>query len=46
MIFCIIYYIDYVNGKHETLTDNPPLRIYVDKKENRITLKLSIILKF
>ena len=26
--------------KHETVTDNPPLRIYVNKIENRITFRI------
>ena len=28
--------------KHETLTDNHPIRIYVNKTENRITFKIKI----
>ena len=27
--------------KHETLTDNPPIIIYVNKIENRITFKIN-----
>ena len=30
----------YIIKKHEKLTDNPPIRIYVNKTENRITLKI------
>ena len=26
--------------KHETLTDNPPIRIYINKIENKITFKI------
>ena len=26
--------------KHETVTDNPPIRIYVNKIENRIAFKI------
>ena len=26
--------------KHHTFTDNPPVRIYINKTENRITLGL------
>ena len=28
--------------KHETVTDNPSIRIYVNKIENRITFKIKI----
>ena len=30
------------NQKHETMTHNPPIRIYVNKIENRITFKIKI----
>ena len=30
---------EYIFKKHETLTDNPPIQIYINKIENRITLK-------
>ena len=33
-------YSDYIINKHETVTDNPPIRIYVNKIENRITFKI------
>ena len=33
-------YIDYIIKKHETVTDNPPIKIYVNKIENRITFKI------
>ena len=26
--------------KHDTLTNNPPVKIYINKIENRITLKI------
>ena len=26
--------------KHETLTDNPPIRIYINKIKNKITFKI------
>ena len=31
-------YFEY-SSKHEALTDHPPLKIYINKNENRITLK-------
>ena len=30
------------NQKHETMTHNPPIGIYVNKIENRITFKIKI----
>ena len=33
-------FFEYITKKHETLTDNPPIRIYVNKVENRITFKI------
>ena len=33
----IQHYFDYIIKKHETVTDNPPIRIYVNKIENRTT---------
>ena len=33
-------HIDYIIKKHETVTENPPIRIYVNKIENRITFKI------
>ena len=37
--FNIIF--EYIVKKHETLTDNPPpIRIYINKIENRITFKI------
>ena len=32
-------YFEYIIKKHETVTDNPPIRIYVNKIENRITFR-------
>ena len=36
----IQYYFDYIIRKYKTITDNPPIRIYVNKIENIINLKL------
>ena len=33
-------YSEYNIKKHETMTDNPPIRIYVSKIKNRITFKI------
>ena len=33
-------YFKYILKKHETVTDNPSLRIYVNKIESRITFKI------
>ena len=33
-------FFEYITKKHETLTDNPPIRIYVNKVENRVTFKI------
>ena len=33
-------YFEYIIKKHETMTDNPAIRIYVNKIENRITFKI------
>ena len=33
-------YFQYIVKKHETVTDNPPLRIYGNNIENRITFKI------
>ena len=32
----ILDYFKYIIKKHETIVDNPPIRIYVNKIENRI----------
>ena len=33
-------YIEYIIKKHETITDNPPIQIYVNKIKNRIVFQL------
>ena len=33
-------YFEYIIKKHATVTDNPPIKIYVNKTENRITFKI------
>ena len=33
-------YFEYIIKKHKSLTDNLPIRIYVSKTENRITIKI------
>ena len=33
------YFKHYIK-RHETVTQNPPIRIYVSQKENRITLRI------
>ena len=33
-------YFKYVIEKHETVTDNPPIRTYVNKIENKIEFKI------
>ena len=35
----ILDYFNYILKKRETKTDNPPTRIYVNKRENRITFE-------
>ena len=32
-------YFEYIIKKHKTFTDNPPVRVYVNKRENRIKFK-------
>ena len=34
-------YFEYINKKHDTVTDNPSISIYVNKIENRFTFKLN-----
>ena len=34
-------YFDYINKKHKTLTKNPPIRIYVNEIEKRITFEIN-----
>ena len=36
----IQYYFKYIVKKHETVTDNLPIKIYVNKMENSITFKI------
>ena len=33
-------YLKYIIKKHEAVTDNPPVRIYVNKIENGITFEI------
>ena len=35
-------YFEYILRKHETVTDNPSIMIYVNKIENRITFEIMI----
>ena len=37
---------EYILKKHNENIDNPSIRIYVNKFENRITFKIKIILRF
>ena len=34
-------YFEYINQKHDKVTDNPSISIYVNKIENRFTFKLN-----
>ena len=36
----IYNYFEYILKKHETVTDNPSMKINVNKTENRITFKI------
>ena len=36
-------YFEYILFKHQTVTDNSPVRIYVSKIENRITFKIKTV---
>ena len=36
-------YFEYIIKKHETIADNPPVQIYVNKIENRIVFKIKTI---
>ena len=36
----IQYYFDYIIKKYETVADNAPIRIYVNKIEKEITMKI------
>ena len=35
-------YFKYIIKKHETVTDNSPIKIYVNKTKNRITFRIKI----
>ena len=35
-------YFEYIVKNHDTIPDNPSIRIYVNKTENRITFKIKI----
>ena len=35
----IQYYFEYIIKKHQVVTDNPSIMLYINKSENRITLK-------
>ena len=39
-MFCIRYYFENILEKNAEKTDNPPIKIYIDKIENRITFKI------
>ena len=34
-------YFEYIINKHETVTDNPPIKIYLNKVENRIIFRIN-----
>ena len=36
----IQYYFEYIIKKHDTLTENPPVQIYVNRIKNRIVFKI------
>ena len=36
-------YFNYIIEKHKTATDSPPIRIYVNKEENRIIFKIKTV---
>ena len=41
MIFCIRYSrFKYIIKKHEAVSNNPPIRIYINRTENRITFRI------
>ena len=39
-ILLLIYKIEYIIKKHETIANNPPVQIYVNKIKNRIAFKI------
>ena len=45
-VFGLQYCFEYIIKKHETIADNPPVQIYVNKiKKNRIVFKIKIAYK-
>ena len=42
ILYQIQDYFGFILKKHETVTDNPSIMIYVNKVENRITFKTKI----
>ena len=39
-VFDMQHYFEYIIKKHETIVDNPPVQIYVNKIKNRIVFKI------
>ena len=39
-VFDIQDYFEYIIKKHETIADNPPVQIYVNKIKNRVVFKI------
>ena len=39
-VFDMQHYFEYIIKKHETIVDNPPIQIYVNKIKNRIVFKI------
>ena len=35
-------YFNYIIKKHETVPDNPPIKLYVNQIENRITFRIRV----
>ena len=42
----ILEYFQYIIKKHKAVSDNPPIRVYVNKKESHLKLKQGITLNF
>ena len=40
ILFLIQDYFEYIIRKHETIADNPPVQIYLNKIKNRIVFKI------
>ena len=38
-------YFEYITKKHETIADNPPVQIYVNKIKSRILSKIKTVYK-